>query len=829
MLSSNDIEAGICEVQLLCPELRSDDIRTDLELSGSVEATINRVFDSLFLVGTRKDPSLALLSQHDELEFRKVYKHPQSPIKPPSSNFSSKPSASKQKKPLTICISSDSDDADVIDLRKYVKPTSTFQLAQAASKPKQSNDEVVVIYDSDEDVISTKKSSSPRSSSYSFASHTTSTSFTSTTTTTTVKATEKSSSKSVSKVDSWIDEELALLASSDDDKDNNSKYSSLSTHKPKKREILTLSASWLNAGSSDSDDACPSKQKNKKRLSKGGNFETTTTGKSNNYNNDIPSSTTKKSSSTTAATVMSSHLADLMSKKYGITSVKRYSSDDSSDLSSPRKRNNSGRSSHKKRKKKPSDSSLDDSDSSCIGMTKKQQKTKKRTSVDDSSSDDDSAREKAKKRTQEEKESEKQRKAEERERLKLEKAELKRVEKEQKEREKELRKIEKEEAKKTSAEMKAANKLQDKKVAVTEMTINIDPNFVTAMPGGAKILDAVQVAGAKISMTPQPIASALQWTRTVTREWNVDRETWIPCPTRLEKEPYVLIRLAAYEFSKLIVSDGVSGCMSNIRRIYGPQYKPIVFIEGIKTLLKDRTKKISTQIQNQVRIMGGSAGGASRGVQNSTNGHIASKQEFDTALLWLQMFGDCFVQLSESPEETCGLIVSFTTSIAMIPERRSRSEQQLKLNFGDTVKSGETTKDCWRRILLEVKPLATAAAEIIVNDHYKTYRSLMDEYSRTPGNQREALLEDIEVNRITSNKRLGPRMSRKICLALTCEDESVAVFEAPPPKKMQFTSGGDGGGAVSGGNNHFQRANMYARGGGRSGRGGFRGRGGGRG
>ena len=49
---------------------------------------------------------------------------------------------------------------------------------------------------------------------------------------------------------------------------------------------------------------------------------------------------------------------------------------------------------------------------------------------------------------------------------------------------------------------------------------------------------------------------------------------------------------------------------------------------------------------------------------------IASREELDAALFALQMEGDCFVQLSDSMEETVRYISSFTTTIATMHERK---------------------------------------------------------------------------------------------------------------------------------------------------------------
>nr|KAJ3422915.1 Armadillo repeat-containing protein 4 [Polyrhizophydium stewartii] len=50
------------QILAMCPSLARDDVLLDLAHTGSVESTLNRVFDGLFLVGTRRDPSLVAVA-----------------------------------------------------------------------------------------------------------------------------------------------------------------------------------------------------------------------------------------------------------------------------------------------------------------------------------------------------------------------------------------------------------------------------------------------------------------------------------------------------------------------------------------------------------------------------------------------------------------------------------------------------------------------------------------------------------------------------------------------------------------------------------------------
>ncbi|KAI8620031.1 hypothetical protein BC830DRAFT_648426 [Chytriomyces sp. MP71] len=408
-----------------------------------------------------------------------------------------------------------------------------------------------------------------------------------------------------------------------------------------------------------------------------------------------------------------------------------------------------------------------------------------------------------------EKELEKAAKKAETERIRAERKEQKEREKEAKAREKERIKRKKElakraqdEAKKAQVAYNDANKLRTKQTAALEMTVHVDPSFCDD-PAGSRVLTRLLDLHVKIARTvPQVHPRALTWTRTVRRVWSQAKGCWEPCAIeREEREGWVLVRLSAVELSALVMEDGcgVEVWMASVRSSYEGA-KPIVLLEGLKEAMKLRNRRLDAQIREGMR--GGR--GRGRGTAAATAGEvIVSKEEIEANLLWLQMCGDCYVQFAESLDEVVDLIVSFTTTIAMIPERRTRSEQFMRVKFGDTVKSGASLQDCWRRVLMEVKPCTESVANAIIKA-YPTYRSLMDAYARMPTEaSRVTLLENLDVERVGSTKRMGPAMARKICLALTSEDVNLAVFDPPPARKAHGGAPGGtgrGGGAGRGAN-----------------------------
>ncbi|KAJ3128074.1 putative monocarboxylate transporter mch1 [Physocladia obscura] len=829
MVVETDLSIAVSEVQAFCPDASASDIRIDLMVSGSTEATINRFFDGLFLVvrsnlypssliGTACDPSLELK------------KTPPSKINNTNNNKNDNAAHGSDD---VIIIESD-DDLSILPLPRanhnqkqpvfLTKSSSYMPPYASAQKPPPS------LFAHAEINESLLLSSSDSESSQN-------------------PTTKKSKSKQIEKTDStnfWQNEydedesdfaELTAVPKSTATK--GSKISRVAGATPS-----VFTASWLDDYTPENDFS-----DTESTLKKHASIE----GKKPAAKRCIGKSIFDESKTTTNLQPPSkktktgeSFLTQHMSMKYNLHSIQLLNTENSDNDCSNGDDDNDG----------SSDSSIGQRLKKLVsqpGAAVKKKTAKVSAKSLKYHADSESSgelphifRSKSSNQKQvgivnkKEKERAKGIIAAEKERLKEEKAEAKRLERDAKIHEKELKKQAKEEEKKFKTISKEANKIRTKLDVVTDMTLLLNPDFISIYPGAARIISSAQEIGAKIKLdstatTSTSFSNVIQWTRAVSRIWDPIREVWNQCELREEVEPHILVMFQATDLSKLILAGGDNGSSScvqkyieEIKQRYGAHKKIVVFVEGMKDLLKERNRMIDGQVRGRVRTMGGAmtAPTTSRAKPLAGgNGLSAAKSDFDSAFLWLQMCGGCFLQLSENLEESCNLVASFTTSIAMIPERRARSEQQLRLNFGDTVKSGESLQDVWRRVLMEVKPCTETVANTVI-EVYPTYRHLMEAYRKLPSQEaREKLLENLDVKRVTSTKRIGPSISRKICLALTSENARLQVFDPPPPKKIYTaaSAGTSGVGGRGGGPNPFSAAAQAFRGG----RGGFgRGRGG---
>ncbi|KAJ1560287.1 hypothetical protein HK405_007608 [Cladochytrium tenue] len=275
------------------------------------------------------------------------------------------------------------------------------------------------------------------------------------------------------------------------------------------------------------------------------------------------------------------------------------------------------------------------------------------------------------------------------------------------------------------------------------MILVVDPAAASAGSGGEAILSAIQAAGAAVTVEPQAVPRSLRWRRRVTRLWHDDQQAWLPCPERVDDEPFALIRLPAADLAGLATRRGeLARFATGVRRAFPGVPRPIVFLEGAREFLRARARGLDQRLRAELRAGAGAA--ATDGAPVVGAAVAGSRAELEAALLWLQVHGGFFVQASESPDDHIRYIVSFTATIATIPERMHRGQEALRLRFGDTVRSGVDRADIWRRVLMEVRPCTEPVAEAI-RARFPSCPALLAAYAACASRRdRENLLADVQ-------------------------------------------------------------------------------------
>ncbi|KAJ3030279.1 crossover junction endonuclease eme1 [Rhizophlyctis rosea] len=376
----------------------------------------------------------------------------------------------------------------------------------------------------------------------------------------------------------------------------------------------------------------------------------------------------------------------------------------------------------------------------------------------------------------------KQRQREEAKRAKEEAKLLKQQEREEKQREKQRLKEEKDVQKRLETEerkaAREANKKREKAASIREMIVDISPSFITKVSGS--VIDTIKDAGAEVAIVELPIPCSIRWRRRVVRVWDENSNRWVGCPKRIEEEDFALVRFDGEEFARLVVEPtGLVGCAQRLQAGFAGK-KIILLVEGLEKYFGARKRQLSSKFMAEVQAAygaGGGGGGPSAGGQrkggrqkNTSLAELPDRARVYSEVADLQLlFGNKVVFHECKPgEEAANWVSVFTAQIGQAPELRQvhRSEATFDLRFGDNIKSGANHADTWLKMLQHVAMCSEPKAKAIVQK-YPSLRALYKAYERCESAEVGAkLLATMQINLGTSvNPRLrnlGPVLSRRI-------------------------------------------------------------------
>lgn len=302
----------------------------------------------------------------------------------------------------------------------------------------------------------------------------------------------------------------------------------------------------------------------------------------------------------------------------------------------------------------------------------------KGVSVEDD--DDDSSLTERPKKNSRLSESEKARRAAEKEETRLLKQqgrEAKAAEKEetkaQKKREREVKEAEK----KREQELASANKLKtSKKDSAPEMIVDISIDLAASVLGD--LLRRFMIAlGCEVNHEWQPVVAGneickvVKWRRKVKAEYNEEMGMFLPLAVeQVRDEQHVLVYLTAKEFLEVAMDTtshgGLAKHVSQIKRLHPGReedVKLIYLIEGLDALARKNKNNRNRLYQNKVRAqlrVGEAANPA-------TYPDIIDDDQIEDARLRLQVVHGCLVHETNAAVESMEWISKFTGDISTIP------------------------------------------------------------------------------------------------------------------------------------------------------------------
>ncbi|KAI8928153.1 hypothetical protein BC831DRAFT_449434 [Entophlyctis helioformis] len=359
---------------------------------------------------------------------------------------------------------------------------------------------------------------------------------------------------------------------------------------------------------------------------------------------------------------------------------------------------------------------------------------------------------------------------------------------------------------------RSVNRIRQKYECTKEMVAIVSPEWASD-PIGSAVLKAITDAGAETRVqNMQSLANAssgnsssitltnlMAWERQSTRQWCKETNQWEPCPTKVEREAFVLIRLTAPQFAQLCVGANLIQHFEAHLTAF-PGHKLIYFIEDLDAFYRSRqrneqahyTKQMRTALVEALRTNASSGGGSNSnsGADTATGAELAYQRQkqqqmalqalqqqqqrvapaptdglppyktVEENLTRLQFFsrGRCFIHICKVCD-TPDWIVKFTEQIACAPDLRARADT-VQVRFGDTIKSGRDAPDTWLRMLEQVPTVSTAKAGAI-RDRYKTFGQLVRAYAacRTAAAAVHML---VGLPIPGTGKSIGPEVSRRV-------------------------------------------------------------------
>ncbi|XP_058426346.1 probable crossover junction endonuclease EME2 [Diceros bicornis minor] len=304
--------------------------------------------------------------------------------------------------------------------------------------------------------------------------------------------------------------------------------------------------------------------------------------------------------------------------------------------------------------------------------------------------------------------------------------------------------------------------------AVRRLAVRVDPAILE--DAGADILmEALGTLGCEYHVEPQCPARSLRWCRV-----RPD-----PCPCGVPPEVWaadeqdLLLLLEPKEFLQGI---------AQLTQICGPTYSvpwvspeshacPHLAVIGLDAYLWSRQP--STQKKQQPESPAVACAELAVGWP-----------EVEEALVLLQLWANLDVLLVASWQELSQHVCAFTKALAQRPYRQHQESQALSFctagrwATGERIaKDGTGLQGAWRRQIRQFNRVSPAMADAVVSA-FPSPRLLQQAYAACSTEQeRLALLADlpVKVGEGVRPRRVGPDLSRRICLFLTTADPDLLL------------------------------------------------------
>ncbi|XP_068824525.1 probable crossover junction endonuclease EME2 [Capricornis sumatraensis] len=304
--------------------------------------------------------------------------------------------------------------------------------------------------------------------------------------------------------------------------------------------------------------------------------------------------------------------------------------------------------------------------------------------------------------------------------------------------------------------------------AVRRLAVLVDP-AVLEDAGADTLMEALHALGCEPRAEPQRPARSLRWSRASPDPCprGVPPEVWA------EDEPHVLRLLEPEEFMRGVVQlTQVCGPTCSVPWVTpeSPACLHLAVI-GLDTYLwSQQPTSLETQQPEHPAVTCTEA--------------AVGWPEVEEALVHLQLWANVDVLLVASWQELSQHVCAFTKALAQRPFKQARESGAFpfctsgRWTAGERVaRDGMGLRGAWRRQVRQLNRVSPAVADAVVSA-FPSPRLLQQAYMACGTEQeRLALLADLPVKtgKRTPPRRVGPDLSRRICLFLTTTDPDLLL------------------------------------------------------
>nr|XP_033327692.1 crossover junction endonuclease EME1 [Megalopta genalis] len=298
-----------------------------------------------------------------------------------------------------------------------------------------------------------------------------------------------------------------------------------------------------------------------------------------------------------------------------------------------------------------------------------------------------------------------------------------------------------------------------------------------------EILTALLDASIQFSISDKLIPNSITWKRNIEHSYlNEDNE--VCRATNIEKVNQMLIIWNWNEGVTKVADGSFCTTISSIKESF-PNYNIMLVIYNIGdyfTKRKQSKKSSKYGEQNKTQKT------KSKSNCEFENYPEISKQQLESCLNKIQIISKCSSRLIDRSEELALMIYQCTKTIAEIPFKAEKDKNLIsKFDWyvmGDNRNSVRVDKDgnglkrLWQQQLCQFNLSSLEIAEAICSI-YRCPADLMEIYNNCSQTEGLNLLKDIPIRRavgpLTTSRKVGPELSKKIYIMFTSEDGEILL------------------------------------------------------